>query len=247
MLPRRTSRNPAVLSYYTMRRAVGLIALTLPLALATGTILSSLLGAGHRLPHPLLERSISDYYYTPMRDYLVGSLCAIAAFLACSRGYDLHDEITGYLAGAFTFGVAFFPSFDPRSARYTRVDIEFGYIHTAFAAFMFLALAYFCIFLFRRSSPEKPFTRRKLHRNRVYGACGLVIAVCIVLLVTLTLYGIAHRRPPSHLLFWCETVALGAFGVAWLTKGEGILRDKPRNHVRSQVQAGAQAPPIPAP
>jgi len=34
MLPRSTSTNPAVLSYYTMRRMVGLIALALPFALA---------------------------------------------------------------------------------------------------------------------------------------------------------------------------------------------------------------------
>jgi hypothetical protein len=250
MLPRKTTRNPAVLSYYTMRRAVGLIALTLPLALAAGVILSSLFGPAHRLPHPLLERSISDYYYTPMRDYLVGSLCAIASFLACSRGYNVHDEITGYMAGAFTFGVAFFPSFDPRSARYSQLDVEFGYIHTVCAALMFFVIAYFCIFLFRRSSPEKPFTRRKRQRNRVYAACGLVMVACIVLLVTLTLNAIAERRRPSHLVFWCEAAALAAFGIAWLTKGEGILRDKPQNlnHTRKHIemQAEAQAPPMTA-
>jgi hypothetical protein len=247
MLPRRTTRNPAVLSYYTMRRAVGVIALTLPFALASGVILSSLFGPAHRLPHPLLQRSISDYYYTPMRDYLVGSLCAIASFLACSRGYNVHDEITGYMAGAFTFGVAFFPSFDPYSARYSRLDVEFGYLHTVCAALMFFVIAYFCIFLFRRSSPEKPFTRRKLHRNRVYAVCGLVMVACIVLLVTLTFSAIAERRPPSHLVFWCESAALGAFGVAWLTKGEGILRDKPHNHNPSHAPVEVHPPPVTAP
>ena len=104
MLPRSTSTNPVVLSYYAMRRMVGLLALALPFALAAGSILAALLSPGHHLPHPLLERSISDYYYTPMRDFYVGSLCAIAAFLACSRGYDLHDEITGYLAGVCRLG-----------------------------------------------------------------------------------------------------------------------------------------------
>ena len=225
------SRNPAVLSYYTMRRAVGLIALTLPLALASGSILAGLLGPAHALPHPLIQRSISDYYYTSMRDYLVGSLCAIAAFLSCSRGYDIHDEITGYLAGFFTFGVAFFPSFDPRSARLTSLDIRFGYIHTALAAFMFLTLAYVCLFLFRKSTPERPITRRKRHRNIIYGACGLIIVICIVLMVTLTLGAIARRRWPSPALFWCETFALASFGVAWLTKGKGILRDIPQIHL----------------
>src|SRR5579863_8518072 len=155
MSPRTTSRNPAVLSYYAMRRAVGLIAVTLPVALASGSVLAPLFGPLHVLPHPLIQRSISDYYYTPMHDYYVGSLCAIGAFLVFSRGYDLHDEIIGYLGGAFAFGVALFPSFDPRGLRYTPSEIKIGFIHTAFAALMFLVLAYFCIFLFRRSSPEK--------------------------------------------------------------------------------------------
>ena len=224
------SHNPAVLSYYSMRRAVGLIALTLPLALASGSILSSLLGPAHALPHPLLERSVSDYYYTSMRDYLVGSLCAIAAFLACSRGYDVHDEIAGYLAGGFTFAVAFFPSFNPRGGPLTALDLRNGYIHTVFAALMFLSLAYFCLFLFRRSTPDQLLTRRKRHRNRIYGACGLVIVVCLVLLVSLTVGASLSGRRPSPALFWCESLALAAFGVAWLTKGKGILRDLPPHH-----------------
>jgi hypothetical protein len=238
-LPHPTT-NPAVLSYYTMRKAVGLIAVTLPIALALGSILSGLLGPAHALPHPLFQRSISDYYYTSMHDYLVGSLCAIAAFLACSRGYDIHDEIAGYLAGLFTFGVAFFPSFDPRSARFTSLDIRFGYIHTALATLMFLALAYFCLFLFRKSTPERPVTRRKRHRNLIYGACGLIIVVCIVLMVSLTLGAIAHRRWPSPALFWCESTALASFGVAWLTKGKGILRDIPQIHLIQSFSSGSR-------
>jgi hypothetical protein len=235
MLPHTTSKNPAVLSYYAMRRAVGLIALTLPFALAGGSMLATLLGPSHTLPHPLLQRTVSDYYYTPMRDYYVGALCAIGAFLVLSRGYDRLDEVTGYLAGAFAFGVAFFPAFNPRSARYTPLDIELGYIHTVFAASMFLVLAFICIFLFRKSSPEKPFTRRKRHRNWIYGACGLAMILCMVLMVGLTVKAEFLRRHPSHWLFWCEALALAAFGVAWLTKGEGILRDKPHSHNHAAV------------
>ncbi|SPE22828.1 conserved membrane hypothetical protein [Candidatus Sulfotelmatomonas gaucii] len=226
------SKNPAVLSYYTMRRAVGLIALSLPFALALGSILFSLAGSAHALPHPILQRSISDYYYTSMRDYYIGSLCAIAAFLASTRGYDLTDEIMGFVAGALTLGVAVFPPVNPRSALYTPFQVEIGFIHTGFAALMFLVLAYFCIFLFRRSSPEKPFTRRKQHRNRIYGACGLTIIVCMVMLVSLTVKAVLQAHHPSRLLFWFESVALAAFGIAWLTKGEGILKDKPHNHHR---------------
>ena len=139
----------------------------------------------------------------------------------------------------FAFGVALFPSFDPRRSRYTPTEMNIGFIHTAFAALMFLVLAYFCIFLFRRSSPEKPFTRRKRYRNRIYGICGLIIAACMFLMVTLTISRVLEGRHPSHLLFWCESLALAAFGVAWLTKGEGILRDKPRNHIHNHLPSPA--------
>ena len=230
MLPRSTSTNPVFLSYYTMRRMVGLIAILLPFGLAAGAILASLLFDGHHLPHPLLQRSISDYYFTSMRDYYVGSLCAIAGFLACSRGYDLHDEITGYLAGAFALGVAFCPSFNPHTSHYAERDFEIGFIHSVFAALMFLVLAYICIFQFRKTSPEKPLTRRKRHRNNIYQTCGLIMVVCMLTMVGLTIRTIILRRHPSHLLFWFESLALCAFGIAWLTKGEGFMRDRPQNH-----------------
>jgi hypothetical protein len=230
MLPRSTSKNPVVLSYYTMRRMVGLIAILLPFGLAAGSILAGLFGPGHHIPHPLLQRSISDYYYTPMRDYYVGSLCAIGGFLACSRGYDLRDEIAGYLAGACALGVALCPVFNPYGSYYTQLDLEFGFIHTAFAALMFLVLAYICIFQFRKSSPGKPVTPRKQHRNRIYASCGLIMVACMIVIVGLTLRSLLERRHPSPWLFWCESLALCAFGFAWLTKGAGFMRDKPHNH-----------------
>ena len=233
MSTRTNSRNPAVLSYYALRRTVGVIALSLPFALSGGAILLALIGPAHALPHPILQRSLSDYYYTPMGSYLVGNLCAIAAFLISSRGYDVNDEISGYLAGIFTLGVALFPSVNPRAAELARLQVDIGFAHTAFAALMFLALAYFCIFLFRRSSPEGKFTRRKRHRNAIYGVCGFIIVVGMIVMVSLTLRPIAHWLRPLHPLLCCESLALIAFGIAWLTKGEGILRDHPRDRSHS--------------
>ena len=68
ILKRVRRENPAVLSHHAMRRMVGMIALLLPFVLAGGNILLSLLGPRHALPNPLLQRSISDYRYTAMRD-----------------------------------------------------------------------------------------------------------------------------------------------------------------------------------
>ncbi len=233
-MPARTAtRNPAILSYHVLRRLVGIIALSLPFALPAGAIVLELIGPGHALPRPLVERSISDYSYTPMSGVYVGSLWVMAMFLICSRGYDRHDEIAGYLAGAFTLGVALFPSENPRIAQYTRLQIDLGYAHTAFAALMFLSIAYFCLFLFRRSSPERKLTRRKRHRNAIYMVCGVVIVVCMCVMVSLTVKGLAQAPSPLHPFFFSESVALIAFGVAWLTKGEGLLRDPPHERIHA--------------
>lgn len=227
-----TARNPAILSYYTMRRLIGLIALLLPFALILGNIAISLLLPGHSLPHPLFERSVSDYYYTPMSAVYVGSLWMIAMFLMCARGYDHRDEAMGYVTGAFTLGVSLFPSVDPRLARYTLLQIQLGYVHTIFAALMFLSVAYFCFFQFRKSARDRHMTRRKQQRNQIYAVCGGVLIACMCLMVTLTIEGLWQWRGPLHPLLVCETLALVAFGVAWLTKGEGILRDRPHERVR---------------
>ena len=88
-------------------------------------------------------------------------------------------------------------------------------------------------FSFSQVLCEKPFTRRKRDRNRIYVASGLIMVACMVAMVGLTIRSVVERRHPSPWLFWCEALALGAFGVAWLTKGEGFMRDKRHqsNHV----------------
>ncbi len=226
MAPRTMRSNPAVLSYHTLRRSVGVIALSLPFVLAFGVILLALLGPKHKLPDPVLQRSISDYYYTPMGNYLLVSLGAIAAFLICSRGYDLVDEIAGYLAGIFTLGAAFFPSVNPRVPVHTPLQLHLQAVHSGFAALMFLTLAYFCLFLFRKSSPERRLTRRKQHRNRVYLVCGEIIVGCILVMVAVNLEPIRHTLDPLRPLLVAESLALAAFGFAWLTKGEVFLKDR---------------------
>jgi hypothetical protein len=231
-MPVRTAtKNPAILSYHALRRIVGVIALALPFVLAGGAILVSLVGPERRLPQPLLEGTISNYFYTPVGPLYVGSLAGIALFLISSRGYDRTDEIAGYLAGIFALGVVLFPSEDPRAAYYSRLEIQIGYVHTAFAALMFLSIAYFCLFLFRRTSPERRFTRGKQRRNRVYAVCGTVILACTAVMVALTVLGVDPRHAPFHLFLVSESLAMFAFGVAWLTKGKGFLHSRVQEHL----------------
>jgi hypothetical protein len=224
---RRENGNPAVLSYNNMRRAVGIIALALPFLLSLGDIFLSLIGPGHALPRPLFESCISNYYYTVTGRFLVGGLCAIAMFLASCQGYDRNDEITGYLACIFALGVAFFPTTDP-SVDPSSFAKAVSNVHLISAALLFLTLAYFCLFLFRKTSAGKRPTRRKLMRNTVYTICGWTIIGSIVVMTSLNIPTVRSFLAPINPLFDFESLALFAFGLAWLTKGNGFLPDNPR-------------------
>src|ERR671933_275348 len=93
--------DDVVISYLNLRRAIGLLGMGLPLVLVLGKLLGD--GGG------LLE-SISDYYYSSMRNVFVGTLWAIGIFLFSYRGYERKDDIAGTLACLAAIGVALFPT-----------------------------------------------------------------------------------------------------------------------------------------
>jgi hypothetical protein len=202
-----------VLDYLSLRKAVGIIGFALPAVLALGNMI--LHGAG-------IQRSISLYYYTDVRNVFVGSLCAIGVFLMSTKGYDKRDMIFGILASMFAIGVALFPT-SPESGA-TSEEQVIGALHLTFATLLFLTFAYFCFKLFTLTAGNP--TRRKLHRNMVYRVCGTVIVACIVLIAVVHLPATATRVAPLKPVFWLEAIAVMTFGVAWLTKGEAILKDE---------------------
>jgi hypothetical protein len=206
------AQSPLVLSYLTLRRAVGVIGLALPPVLAIGGLLLD--GSG-------LQPTISDYYYTSMRNVLVGSLCAIAVFLGSYR-YGRPDAAAGSVAAVAAVGVALFPTTpagDPGG-----VDTV-GVVHLVSAATFFLTLAYFCLALFTRTDPHRPPTWRKRQRNVVYRVCGVTILVSIALTVVVEALPEEGWVTTAHPVFWLESLAAIAFGVAWFVKGETILTD----------------------
>jgi len=202
-----------VLTYLGLRKAIGLIGVALPFVLALGKML---------LESPGIQGSISAYYYTVMRDVFVGAMCAIAVFMMSYR-YEPEDDLVGDITCVFALGVALFPTAPELDASEHQRWI--GGLHLFFAAGFFLCLAYFCLALFRRTAADRRPTDRKLKRNALYTACGYTILACLVgvaiLAVLPSTVPIKQIRP----VFWLEAAAILAFGLAWLTKGEAILKD----------------------
>ena len=101
-----------------------------------------------------------------------------------------------------------------------------GKPHWTLAALLFLTLASFSLFLFTKTAPEKRPTPRKLKRNAVYRVCGYTILASILLIFVATRSQIADQVKQLDPVFWLESLAVVAFGVSWLTKGETILKDE---------------------
>lgn len=205
--------DPRIISYMTLRQAVGYLGILLPFVLAAGDWLIFRGG---------LQQSVSNYYYTGMRGVLVGGLCVIGAFLLAYHGYDRWDGLFTNAAGIGAVGVALFPT--PPNNPSTRATIV-GYFHFAFGTVMFVSLIVIALWLFRKTGPDGGRTRMKQLRDRVYLVCG------IVMLVALSFAGIASlpfatALNPINPVFWGEATAIVAFGVSWLVKGQAILRDK---------------------
>lgn len=208
------SENDLIISYLTLRKAIGLLGIVFPFVLSVGAIIIFRRG---------LQPTISDYYHTDMGDVFVGILFVIGFFLISYRGYERADSIAGTLACIFAVGVALFPTSTDQ------IDMGIiGKIHLFFAAFLFLTLIYFSLFLFTKTDPDSPPTRKKLQRNMVYKACGYVMSICILLIGILFLFEEALLKPIEKYnpVFWLETVTVVAFGISWLTKGEAVLADE---------------------
>src|SRR3984957_13999613 len=116
---------PLVMSYLLLRFLIGVLAVLLPFVLI---LVNWALGHG-------FQPSISGYYYTPMRDIYIGTLCAIGVFLISYYGYDLGDRLITDFAGLGTILAAFFPTtpgYQPTSRQVIIGDFHIGFAAATF-------------------------------------------------------------------------------------------------------------------
>lgn len=221
MAPRNLLDNEFIVSYLTLRKAVGYLGLLMPILVRVGAYYFE------QIPS---NTSISAYYYTSMRDVFVGTLAAIGVFLFCYRGPDTQDNVLTNIAGACAVAIGLLPT-EPEyhpliQAKFANLFTGECYqnhgplgFHIYVVGAFFLIISYLTIFRFTKPSLADDINRKR-SRNKVYIACGIVMVVCIAAVVIIKL------SDPNSSIFWPETVAIVAFAIAWLTKGHAILKDK---------------------
>lgn len=229
----------AKVSYRWLRRTIGGMGAALPF-LVWGVHSAQ---SGNYAPLP----TISDYFHSDVQYLFVVILSGIAVLLFAYPGYDQDDDLAGTIAGVCAAGVVLCPTDSSgQGPRWVRV---LSALHLTFATGMFITLAVFCLVLFCRTPADRkavpvsgvvertqsmlsrvpvPVAGPKKQRNGVYRACGAIILFCIVAIAGFALAGgdrtaLAVARP----VFILETVALVAFGFAWMVKGEALLPETP--------------------
>jgi hypothetical protein len=213
-----------LIPFLWIRRGIGFLGIIFPLILWLGNKIFS--GCDTILG------SVSDYYHSHMHDVFVGILCVIALFLFTYRGPESKDNIAANLACIFALGIAFFPTnLKEFCTQCTDCPVQtFPSIHNFFAATFFLVLIYFSLVLFPKTNKNPitgenlPCTPQKLIRNKVYKTCGIIMLVSIIAIACFMIFNINAGSFP--LIFTLEWVALAAFGISWIVKGQWFLEDK---------------------
>lgn len=221
--------------FMSQRRIVGWIGLLLPAVLI----------AGNTIFTTTLPNSISDYYFTHMRNILIASLCALGIFLICYSGYDAWDRWLTNVSGFGMIGVALCvpaPDTPVRLSTPSRIfaDLHFCCATAALLAVTFMALRFTqssatpdspgpgvmnfvrAAFGLTPDGPGEPRTPAKQRRDRVYRACGFGM------FGTMACAGLANIVPVSAqdgipFLFIFESLTVMAFGVSWLVKGQSMV------------------------
>jgi len=199
-------------SHKFLRKAVGWMAILLPIVLSFGNILI--------FKESNLEKSISAYYHTEMGAVFVGTLCALAMYMFYDLGYNALDDWAGNFAGFFAIGVAWFPPSKLGCITWA------GWVHIICAILLFCTLAFISYCLFPKIDDEMKQSMITRNRKIIYKICGIAIFACLISLGVFYLICRGNDCPESKFVFWAESIALIVFGISWLTSGCVLSRVK---------------------
>ncbi|TWI69843.1 hypothetical protein IP91_00916 [Pseudoduganella lurida] len=211
--------HDCVASYRTLSRLIGWAGLLMPAVVRVGALLADGVGA---------TDSLSAYYYTSMRDIFVSTTVLTGVLLLCYRTAHVQDTVVATLAGLAAIGLALFPM-DPvyaaeLLARYPDLGTDRHYAaggalgyHLA-CAVAFAGLSFYLVF-FRFGAVVCDDRPRAAARRLAYRLCGAMMLLSFAAIAVLTVFD----HGASY--FWPETCAVSALAVAWLVKGEALLKE----------------------
>ena len=159
----------------------------------------------------------ATYYVTPA---LAGILTAASIVLMTYDGYELIDNVITTISGIFGILIVLFPCsgiIDGNVGFFQVPEKISSAIHCISAVIFFGLLSFNSFFLFTLGEENK--TKQKKIRNIIYRICGVIMIGSFVLML------LPHFFAQTFIV---EAIALTAFGISWLVKGQalGILKDK---------------------
>ena len=177
---------------------------------------------------PLLWDSISASHYASSSLLFEGTVFAVGMFLICYRGYDVRDFWITTVGGIMALILTLFPTdspFYPGAFNFMGIDSSITrWIHNVSAITFFFCLAFMEIWQFTKTNTDTP-TEQKKKRNILYRVCGIGMIVSIFLGGALNfLFGLPYTT------YIGEGLGLEFCGVAWLVKGETILKDQEKKN-----------------
>ena len=172
------------LTYRRIRKTIGYLGISLPILLVVFSLIPFF--------KTEIQPSISDYYYTNLREVFTGTLCAVGLFLIRYKGYShekflKNDNLLTNVAGVMAFGVALFPTSvinnHVRCSSIIPYEWEWvSYLHYGCAGILFLLFANLAINVFTEGQNYNPnIPVSILNENYIYKFCGWVIIFCLVL------------------------------------------------------------------
>ena len=185
------------IDYRTIKLIVGLIAIFL------ASITSF-------FAEPKITSISAAYYSTGWAEvFFVGSLFAIASFLAAYNGRSTQEMVLSKFASFFAIYIALFPCGCDGHEEIIK------HVHGLSAGLLFAILAYFCIAFQKRAKVKNHVEAKR--RATIYFFCSIliIVAICVMATDSLTRGSISHIF--SRLTFYGESTGLWAFGVSWLT------------------------------
>jgi hypothetical protein len=242
-----------VQTYFSLRVALGTLALGLPLALFL---------AGAFLQGIRLQPSISAYYHSDARDVFVGALWAIGLGLIAYKGFSRREDWALNIGGVLACCVALFPM-PPKdglrcilagdipaqlatSSLYDRTSWQVlqAKLHFPAAVSFYIVLGFVMIFCSHHTLHLVPAQRRRWYLA-AYPALGALFVGSMVAAFVLMKFVIRPEEVcRDRWVFWVEVAGIVPFAAYWFIKTlECKLHDTDRRIRNRRRPKQVQPPP----